>query len=1830
MLIKKLKNTICTPQSGRGNVNLLKPSLIIFCLLFSINAVLPSSSLAATYYVDKNNPSANDTNPGTEAHPWKTLTKAGNTAVAGDTVLAKAGTYTNKLYPINSGAQGSLITFKNYPSESPVIDGQGASTTGVDLSYNNGRDYIRIEGFKITGWNYGGFSFSTNYGATSAENIEIVNCDIYGNNGPGMWVHGQNTLIENNHIYNNGESAILIGMTGIPSINITVRGNNVHDNYDDGMKPCVEQSIIENNTFGPGGYNTPAHSDGIQIEHMANSIIRNNVFRDYTQMIYISLYEYVGYVDNLEIYGNVFYNNVYYSSTSGTTPGIFIISGGALSGRYVNNVDIHSNTFLWTGLPAVWIMQTGSPVTGITIRNNIFFDTYLNTEGVNPAEIDSDYNLFFDTPNDPTGVIARHLTDGVAWVNEGSHSIIGQDPNFVNYTVFQSWDVHLNSTSPAKNAGDPALATVFNLPTPFQDIDGNARPQGSGYDIGAYEYVISDTTPPSIPQNLTAQVISDRRIDLSWQASTDNESAISYYNVYRDGGLSPISQPTSTSYSDTSLSPSTSYSYEVSAVNTAGLESGRSNAAQATTLADTTPPSVVSVNAYETSLEILFDESMELSSAQNTGNYAITGGISVISASLSADLMKVTLTTSAHAEGNYTLTIANVRDVAGNQITQTTENYQYSAGLVGYWKFDDGSGSSAVDSSVNNNTGTLINGPTWATGRIGGALSFDGINDAVQIGTSDFNVSEGTVSLWIYANNFSSSHHFLFGHLTQPWSNRIQLYTDDAAGNLDLGLGNSHTRDTNIEDMDTQRWYNIALSWDGTNYVVYVDGTAKATGTYTGLSTLTTYADIGNNGNSSDRSESFNGLIDEVRFYNRALNASEILSLYNVINDNNEPVLNSIGNKTVNENVLLTFTVDANDADGDTITYSALNLPNGASFTGQAFSWTPGFDQAGTYYITFIASDAYGQDNETITVTVNNVNRVPVLDPIGDKSVNENNTISFSVSASDADNDTITYTEQNLPIGAVYVSQTFTWTPDYSQAGTHTITFIASDGQDQDSETITITVNNVNRGPVFTPMSDQAVYTDDSLTFTVNAVDPDGDTLTYSASGLPYGANFNIATQLFSWTPSSGQVGSYDVTFIASDSQDQDSMTITITVSADVLAPNVTNCLPDDGAVQVPLNNLIILHVVDTGKGVDAGSVIIEVDNNIVYTGDTDIYSSAYGKCRRSGAKEDYKYVYQAYELFDFDQTVIVAVNAEDLAGNVMTEYSYSFKTEMFTFGKNKKVSSASDDFTKGMPAAVTDSSGDIWTVWHAGPAGSRDIYAGKLQAGEEAFSNSVRLTNDIADQYNAAIAIDASDKLYIVWQDNRRGNWDIYILTSTDGVSWSNERRITDSNDNQVNPVIAVDDSTSKKVYVVWEDNRGGNQDIYAASSSDDFMSKVISAITSDSSDQTEPAIAIDSVNTAYVVWTDARNSSSDIYGAASNNSWTNVPIVNTANNQSSPAIAAEAVGSILHLLWVDDSSGSLDIFHDTSNGLSGSPLAGNTIVDDTSGANQLQPVIAVTGSTGNNLKVFACWQDYRSADIDLCFAEVSFSIGTNVLVGDDNTNTDQSYPVMSIDSDGYPYLIWADSRNVNSDIYFAGCTFIESNALASKDISASSGDVVGTDLANINSEDDVSVTLPPGVYSCDLKITISRVKNPSEFSKECFSLPYDFGPSGVDFDQPVTVTIPYSVSSAGNSASAYWYDPLTGTLSQQGITNVENIEISSTLHALRFQTVHFSMFFVADSGDDGGGVISIGGSSGGGGGCSMSPDNQGSVIEFLIPYIGLALVMTVLKLRDVRSQRS
>ncbi len=189
---------------------------------------------------------------------------------------------------------------------------------------------------------------------------------------------------------------------------------------------------------------------------------------------------------------------------------------------------------------------------------------------------------------------------------------------------------------------------------------------------------------------------------------------------------------------------------------------------------------------------------------------------------------------------------------------------------------------------------------------------------------------------------------------------------------------------------------------------------------------------------------------------------------------NRPPVMSDIGSFTVSEGQTLSFQAIAQDPDGDTLAFSAQNVPDGASFdpTTQMFTWSPTLAQSGNYQVTFSATDCMnGTASKMATITVNNVNRPPTLDHIGSQRVYEGVTLTLVLTGQDLDGGSVTYSAENLPEGATFAGQTFTWSPTSGQVGAYDITFRVTDSGEPPasaSEIVHIIVNAKGNIQTFT------------------------------------------------------------------------------------------------------------------------------------------------------------------------------------------------------------------------------------------------------------------------------------------------------------------------------------------------------------------------------------------------------------------------------------------------------------------------------------------------------------------------------------------------------------------------------------------------------------------------------------------------------------------------------------------------------------------------------------------------------------------------------------------
>ncbi|MCH7920070.1 MAG: hypothetical protein IIC50_19035 [Planctomycetes bacterium] len=211
-------------------------------------------------------------------------------------------------------------------------------------------------------------------------------------------------------------------------------------------------------------------------------------------------------------------------------------------------------------------------------------------------------------------------------------------------------------------------------------------------------------------------------------------------------------------------------------------------------------------------------------------------------------------------------------------------------GLVAHWKFDEISGTSAADATGNGHTGTLNNmsGSEWTTGQVDGALEFDGSDDYVSVSSVAVPTTAFSFALWFKPDsNWSSGsgeQRFVDWTGSSP-SRPYWTFSEDGDGKIGLHV---KIDGTSYDDIKTQTtswtsgtWYHLAVTWNGTDFKVYVNGTQEGPDvTHSGSHMSNTGLHIGQNASSSDR---FDGQLDDLRIYSYALSPSEVTALTQVL-----------------------------------------------------------------------------------------------------------------------------------------------------------------------------------------------------------------------------------------------------------------------------------------------------------------------------------------------------------------------------------------------------------------------------------------------------------------------------------------------------------------------------------------------------------------------------------------------------------------------------------------------------------------------------------------------------------------------------------------------------------------------------------------------------------------------------------------------------------------------------------------------------------------------------------------------------------------------------------
>jgi hypothetical protein len=204
--------------------------------------------------------------------------------------------------------------------------------------------------------------------------------------------------------------------------------------------------------------------------------------------------------------------------------------------------------------------------------------------------------------------------------------------------------------------------------------------------------------------------------------------------------------------------------------------------------------------------------------------------------------------------------------------------------LQGWWKLDDGSGTTTIDSSGNGNTGTFVGSPTWIAGHIGtGALSFSGSGQYVKVpSNSSLNASTSvTVSGWFKSTN--TGWNAIVARITPGPPYPGYWLTTEGTDKLCFIVGSTGFTFYNVcqssSPYNDGNWHLAVGVFDGTTQYVYLDGVEVASGTAASgknISNTTSDLWIGNDATT----DPMHGSIDDVRMYNRALTATDVAELY--------------------------------------------------------------------------------------------------------------------------------------------------------------------------------------------------------------------------------------------------------------------------------------------------------------------------------------------------------------------------------------------------------------------------------------------------------------------------------------------------------------------------------------------------------------------------------------------------------------------------------------------------------------------------------------------------------------------------------------------------------------------------------------------------------------------------------------------------------------------------------------------------------------------------------------------------------------------------------------
>ncbi len=392
----------------------------------------------------------------------------------------------------------------------------------------------------------------------------------------------------------------------------------------------------------------------------------------------------------------------------------------------------------------------------------------------------------------------------------------------------------------------------------------------------------NDFEPPTPPTGLTATPLSSEAIRLNWGPASDN-IGVTGYRIRRGG--SEIGTTTDLEFTDSGLSASSTYSYTVTAFDAKDLESVAAGPAEATTL---TPDTVAPTVPGAFSATAISATRVDMNWTQATDNVGVMeyriyrdGELLVTLPAPAAGYSDL----SALPETNYVYSIS-ARDFEGNEsnpvVTEQAVLTPEQDDLLGAWGFEEPSGDIVFDSSSAGQDGTLGGGAARSVnGYFGAALETNGSSGYVDLGGFDAEASELTLMAWINADDFgvsdarilskstgsaSNDHIFMLSTIGSTPQLRFRLRTNGSTATL-IGAGGTLSAGT---------WIHATATYDGSTMRLYQDGVEVGNTAKGGPVAIDPAVALWIASNPGSPGQVFDGRIDEVKIFNRALTPVEI------------------------------------------------------------------------------------------------------------------------------------------------------------------------------------------------------------------------------------------------------------------------------------------------------------------------------------------------------------------------------------------------------------------------------------------------------------------------------------------------------------------------------------------------------------------------------------------------------------------------------------------------------------------------------------------------------------------------------------------------------------------------------------------------------------------------------------------------------------------------------------------------------------------------------------------------------------------------------------------